>query len=261
MQTIKRLITRLFNYYRNARFYYYRKDVIRFLRNKSGLEIGGPSAIFREKGMLPIYSVVKSLDGCNFSCKTIWEGEIEEGNKKYNYCENSLPGRQYICEATDLKSIKSEQYDFVVCAHLLEHLANPLKVIEESTRVLKDGGVIVVVLPDSRYTFDHNRNITDFSHLISDYKNNMGEHDLSHMDEILELHDLSMDLPAGTPEQFRERSLLNYENRCLHQHVFNLDTMKKLADFAGLKVLFLGVATPCHMIGILRKSFKTGRSK
>jgi len=256
MHIIKRLITKLRNCFRNVRFYCYRQKLMRLLRNKSGLEIGGPSSIFCKNDIMPIYSIVKSLDGCNFNCETIWEGQIEEGDKEYIYCKNSPPGHQYICEATDLRPIASGQYEFILCSHMLEHSANPLKATKEFIRALKDGGIILIVLPDSRYTFDHNRQVTDFSHLVTDYKNNMGEDDLSHVDEILKLHDLSMDLHAGSPTQFRERSLSNYKNRCLHQHVFNLDMMKKLADYFGLKILFLGEAAPYHLIAVLKKCIK-----
>src|SRR6266704_5985290 len=48
---------------------------------KSGLEIGGPSQIFSVNGAIPVYNVLKSLDNCLFSSRTIWEGEVQEGLK------------------------------------------------------------------------------------------------------------------------------------------------------------------------------------
>jgi len=50
-----------------------------FLSGKSGLEIGGPSSIFKPIGVLPIYPIVGRLDNCNFASMTTWEGEIKEG--------------------------------------------------------------------------------------------------------------------------------------------------------------------------------------
>ena len=49
----------------------------------------------------------------------------------------------------------------------------------------------------------------------------------------MELHDLSMDLPAGNFENFKQRCLDNYDNRGLHHHVFDLDLMEKMIKFAG----------------------------
>ena len=51
------------------------------LVDKAGLEVGGPSNNFSDKGMLPIYSVVRSLDNCNFGNKTMWEGTLVQGQK------------------------------------------------------------------------------------------------------------------------------------------------------------------------------------
>tara|TARA_B110000503_G_scaffold135220_1_gene215413 strand:+ start:194 stop:550 length:357 start_codon:yes stop_codon:yes gene_type:complete len=47
------------------------------LRGKYGLEVGGPSFVFR--AILPVYSVIEKLDGVNYSNFTKWEGSICEG--------------------------------------------------------------------------------------------------------------------------------------------------------------------------------------
>ncbi|MDX2303432.1 MAG: methyltransferase domain-containing protein [Microscillaceae bacterium] len=203
--------------------------------SKSGLEIGGPSGIFRDGGFIPLYNIVKELDGCNFSNITIWEGNIE-GGKNYNYYNNQN-GVQYISEATDLSLIPNSKYEFVISSNCLEHVANPLKAIEEWIRVIKEDGLVLIVVPNKKYCFDHNRPVTEFSHLLKDYQNNIAENDLTHLEEILELHDLKMDKPAGSLEQFRERSLKNFENRALHHHVFDIHVLKKIFNYFKLEVL------------------------
>jgi SAM-dependent methyltransferase len=203
--------------------------------NKSGLEVGGPSRIFRNHGFVPLYKIVKELDGCNFSNITIWEGNIESGGK-YNYYKNKK-GIQYILEATDLRLIPNSKYDFIISSNCLEHVANPIKAIEEWIRVLKKGGFLFLVLPNKEYCFDHNRSVTKFSHLLKDYQNKITENDLTHLDEILELHDLKMDKPSGSLEQFKERSLKNSENRALHQHVFDIDVLKEIISYFKLEIL------------------------
>ena len=47
------------------------------LEHKSGIEVGGPSIIFRT--VLPLYRVVSHLDGVNFSNMTMWEGSLKQG--------------------------------------------------------------------------------------------------------------------------------------------------------------------------------------
>jgi SAM-dependent methyltransferase len=183
-----------------------------------GLEIGGSSSYFKN------YYPNVQLDNVTFARKTIW-GEFGEDY----IIDGRLMGKQFICEATDLKV--NSKYDFVLSSNCIEHIANPLKAVKEWIRVLKKGGLIVVVAPRKESNFDHRRGITEFNHLVHDYENNIPETDLTHLPEILELHDLPLDPPAGTLEQFKERSLRNIENRCLHHHVFDLDLLLRIYEY------------------------------
>jgi hypothetical protein len=40
-----------------------------------GLEIGGPSSIFSGRSILPVYQIPLSLDNCNFSSTTVFQGK------------------------------------------------------------------------------------------------------------------------------------------------------------------------------------------
>jgi hypothetical protein len=53
----------------------------------------------------------------------------------------------------------------------------------------------------------------------------------------LELHTLSLDKAAGSLDQFKQRSLSNYENKCLDHHVFNLELLEKMPALIGLIVV------------------------
>lgn len=217
-----------------------------YFRDKKGLEIGGPSKIFKENNLIPVYPIIQALDGCNFSRNTLWEGTIEEGN---NY--NFLPfkkGYQFISDAVDLGGIKSGKYDFILASHCLEHIANPLKALKEWIRILKENGLLLLVLPDKKYTFDHRRTVSSFEHLLKDLENDINEDDMTHLDEILTLHDLSMDIPAGNFTSFKKRSLQNFENRCLHHHVFDLDLLIKVFGYLNLKILDARKEAPFHLV-------------
>ena len=220
--------------------------------NKSGIEFGGPSNIFSPKGLLPLYPVVKSLDNCNYSSRTLWEGEIKPGYS-YKYFQGKT-GYQYVLDTGEFASIQSEKYDFVLGSHIIEHFANPIKAILEWKRILKTDGILIVVIPHKEGTFDNKRTVTKLSHLIDDYKINTGEDDLTHIEEILELHDLNSDNEAGTRQQFKERSLKNYENRCLHHHVFNTQLAANLINYIGLQIIKVEPVLPCHIIVTAKKS-------
>lgn len=200
--------------------------------HKRGIEIGGPSAIFRTS--LPLYQFVGELDGVNFSSDTVWEGHIEAGDT-FAYSDSGS-GRQFVADATDLHDIPTAAYDFLLSSNCLEHVANPIRALTEWRRVIKPGGALILVLPNKRSNFDHRRPVTKFEHLLDDFAQEVGEDDLTHLDEILELHDLSMDPPAGDKAKFRERSLENLNNRTLHHHVFDASLIEQLLGHLGFDV-------------------------
>jgi SAM-dependent methyltransferase len=210
------------------------------IKDKHGLEIGGPSSIFRSRRLLPIYPLAFSVDQVNFSDSTIW------GNGKPSE-------KQYIMDGVDLSEIPSSTYDFVLSSHSLEHIANPLKALSEWSRVLKSEGFIVLVLPDPRFTFDHKRPLTTFKHLLDDLCREAGEDDLTHLPEILSLHDLSRDPGAGSRENFEGRSRNNFQYRALHHHVFSDELMSEMVGFVGLKTISADTARPFHMICLAQK--------
>ncbi len=201
----------------------------------SGLEVGGPSRFFSDQEILPVYRDICCLDNCNFSSHTIWEGSITAG-RTFRYGDNKL-GWQYICEGTNLHDIASESYDFVLSCGTLEHIANPLKALSEWLRVIKNNGLILLVLPKKESNFDHRRPVTTFEHLLADFNNDTPESDLTHLDEILKLHDLELDPPAGTFARFKSRSLKNYENRALHHHIFDLNLLKQVFEYLQVKTV------------------------
>lgn len=213
-------------------------DCIRgYFANKKGLEVGGPSSMFMDYGCMPVYKLARELDGVNFSASTIWTGSIEE-NKGFVINGKNF-GKIYIADATDLSKISNNVYDFILSCNNIEHIANPMKAMNEWILKLKQDGILVIVAPKKEANFDHRRRVVSFNHLLDDYNNGLDEHDLTHLDEILELHDLTIDAPAGTLEQFKERSLKNYENRCLHHHVFDLKVLEQMCGFFELRIVLM----------------------
>jgi SAM-dependent methyltransferase len=172
----------------------------------------------------------------NFSSNTVWEGQIREDSAFRFY--SGRFGRQFVADATALNCIASDSYEVLLSSNCLEHVANPLKALAEWRRVLRVGGVLVLVLPKREANFDHRRPITELSHLISDFDSGVDESDLTHISEILALHDLSRDSAAGNFEQFKARSLDNFNNRTLHHHVFDMRLVEAVVREAGFSVVF-----------------------
>ncbi|CAN5515016.1 hypothetical protein BH10ACI4_BH10ACI4_01070 [soil metagenome] len=221
----------------------HRKLYLPFVSGKFGLEIGGPSDVFRRRNPVDIYRRIGGLDNCNFSSSTIWADQDD----KFYFTPEKSPGKSMFREGSDLANIPDNSYDFVLSSHNLEHMANPVKALREWKRVLRPEGALIVVLPYYKKTFDHRREPTRVDHILEDFERNIGEDDLTHLPEILEKHDLSMDLAAGTLDEFHKRSLDNISNRCLHHHVFDEKNSSELLRRSGYEVRAVELAEPNHI--------------
>jgi SAM-dependent methyltransferase len=208
---------------------------------KRGIEIGGPSAIFRRRVNLPIYDNILSLDNVDFSQKTTWAAHTEE----YRFSRRRECGRTYFCEGSDLVDVSTGKYDFVLSSHNLEHLANPIKGLKEWQRVVKPGGHMVIVLPHYARTFDHRRAPTTLEHMVDDYERDTGEDDLTHVEEVFQAHRLN-DLSRPDAE-LRDLLLNNFSHRMMHHHVFDELNSRALIESAGFKVLSVQMQLPFHI--------------
>jgi SAM-dependent methyltransferase len=221
---------------------------LRFFDGKSGLEIGGPSEVFRKGNPVPVYEAIKSLDNCDFSRTTVWAAHHQD----FVFHPDKPPGKTLFCEGSALVEVADSTYDFVLSSHNLEHFANPVKALKEWARVMKPGAALVLALPYHRDIFDHRRKPTTVRHMWDDFARNTGEDDLTHLPEILEKHDLAMDVGAGSREEFHKRSLDNLSNRCLHHHVFNERNSRALLSSVGFRVLSVDLVVPPHILVIAR---------
>jgi SAM-dependent methyltransferase len=215
-----------------------------YLMDGKGLEIGGPSPLQQIRDIL--YRNAERMDNVNFSLQNTWSGM--HGPFVYD--------TEYENEATELKDIESETYDFVVASHTLEHIANPLKALFEFKRVLKPNGYMVLVLPLKETCFDHARDYTRFDTILDKFDKNVDENDLSSLREILCKHDLEMDKHAGNFVQFVERSLRNHENRCLHHHVFDETLLRQCVEFIGCESVYFDRSDNYNLWCILKKNEK-----
>jgi hypothetical protein len=213
-----------------------------FFQDRIGLEFGGPSTIFSPKRLIPFYPIAQRVDHCNFSQHTIWDSTGESASALHH------SKKCIVAEAANPSCVQDESYDFVLASHVLEHLANPLRALMEWKRILRLGGVVLVIVPHKAGTFDHRRSFSTFSHVEEDYRKNVTEADLTHLPEILELHDLALDPGAGTAEQFRERCLVNESVRAMHHHVFSPDLLVRMFDYVDMEVLNVAVERPYHII-------------
>lgn len=192
-----------------------------WIQNKTGFEIGGPSHF--TWAPLGVYDVATQIDISNYAAYTMWDRGLADGSQ-FKW-KNQTKGKIYVRDAVDLHGIPNDSYDFVLASHVIEHIANPFKALLEWLRILHTDGLLIIIAPLKTVTFDHKRDVIRLEHLIDDYHNQTNETDLSHLDEILRLHDIGRDTAAISMDAFKIRAEKNFINRGLHQHVFDQELL------------------------------------
>ena len=90
-----------------------------------------------------------------------------ELSKYFSTDQVTVTGR---IDAQTLEGIPEDGLDFIISAHVIEHLFDPLRALHESIKRLRPGGVFVLVVPEMTETWDCRRPPTTLQHLIDDMK-------------------------------------------------------------------------------------------
>ena len=98
---------------------------------------------------------------------TVLYGDVRDADALRAYFRQDVIENGFI-DAQTFRGIADDSQDFVLSAHVIEHLRDPIGSIRQMLRVVRPGGVVIVAVPDKRYTFDQNRPRTSLAHLISD---------------------------------------------------------------------------------------------
>ena len=206
------------------------------------LEVGGPSAVFRRGALLPVYCVITARDAVDYASSTLWQGDGSA----------PTPLREFVAEATALEC-PDEAYGGLLASHVIEHTANPLGALAEWGRVVAKGGPLLIVVPHREMTFDHRREVTSLEHLRDDERAGTREDDLTHVREVLALHDRRHDFFDGDAAAFERRCWENARHRTLHHHVFSTRSATRCVHAAGLDVIDVFASRPHHIVILARR--------
>jgi SAM-dependent methyltransferase len=146
-------------------------------------------------------------------------------------------------DAQSFDGIDDDNLDFVISAHVIEHLRDPIGSIVNAIRVLKVGGVHILVVPDMRYTFDRNRPQTTVEHALADFTDGgAGTCRSSYEEHLRYVH------PYLTGETYSESDIQRYADENVkhwrafdcHFHAWSQAGFQKLLEaakqFAPFKV-------------------------
>ncbi len=128
--------------------------------------------------------------------------------------------------------------DYVVTSHVLEHVANPIAALTEWCRVLRPGGIIYLLVPDRRLTWDRFRAPTPVEHLFEDFARGTTAVDATHIDDFARGVDWTTFSPSTPPVEVAKKqaelSALYHaavaagEEINIHFHVFEPANLREL---------------------------------
>lgn len=123
-----------------------------------GLEIGpshNPIAPKREGFDVEI------IDHCS-------QAELVEKYKSHGVPVENIEEVDYVWRGGGYVELtgKSSYYDWIVASHMVEHTPDLIGFLCESDKVLRNDGVLSMVVPDKRFCFDHFRPITGLAALV-----------------------------------------------------------------------------------------------
>jgi SAM-dependent methyltransferase len=165
----------------------------------------------------------------------------------WNLDPNEVPDVDYIIPRSSLLSqrITNRKFDYIVLAHVLEHIADPIGYIQDLSRLLNGNGVIMMAIPDKRLTFDRNRELTRIEHLLNDYYEKSTYPSLEH---IMEFAPCVIDELRGKgPTELYRWAKQNHEsgNADVHCHVWTDQHFFQQMD----QIIFAGLLPGISVIG------------
>ncbi len=133
-----------------------------------------------------------------------------------------------------LQALADASTDFAVASHLLEHLADPIGLMGDIFRVLRPGGVLLILLPDRHLTFDRLRPPTSIEHLIAEHDAGVTEVDDVHIEEFVRAT-----APIDTPQSLylsddsdeRQRQIQVHRHRSIHAHCWDQDEFEPIIRY------------------------------
>ncbi len=86
---------------------------------------------------------------------------------------NNIEEVDYIWQGESYSDLtgKSKCYDWIIASHVIEHTPDLVGFLNDCETLLKDDGVISLVIPDKRYCFDHFRPVTGLARVVDSYFN------------------------------------------------------------------------------------------
>lgn len=155
--------------------------------------------------------------------------DLAELHRQYpELAESQLVQPDVIDDGEKLQGFAADSLDFIIANHMLEHCENPLGTLRVHLDRVRNAGVLFYAIPEKRKTFDRERKLTDFAHLVADDADGGATSRWSHHLEWATHVNAIADPTAA--ERNAQENLRNAYS--IHFHVWDASTFRAFLDSA-----------------------------
>ena len=158
--------------------------------------------------------------------RVFYVDRISDSDLQQHYAEVSRPliAPDVVADATRLPFARGT-LDFIIASHVLEHLPFPLDALAHWYEALRPGGVLLLKVPDKRYTFDRRRERTPLQHLIAE------RHAFDKRAHFADWTEHVVGRARGTPEFEAQLQQLLDADYSIHYHAWIDEDVLELAEY------------------------------
>ena len=170
-------------------------------------------------------------EGVQVKYVDLYSKETNEGSYP-ELSEKPIVNTDIIDDGETLEIISAKSQDFIIANHFIEHCINPLGTIRVHLTKLRPNGILFYAIPNKDLTFDVNRPLTTFQHLVEeDAKGPSGTKEIHYREWVRLVDKISEEKEI----EEKIKVLINSDNR-IHFHCWDKKTLK---DFFGNAINYL----------------------
>lgn len=116
-----------------------------------------------------------------YNVETVDHASADELRQKYKSMDGAadrIEEVDYISDGSPLTEVIGEKarYDFIVASHVIEHVPDLVRFLQDCQSLLKEDGTLVLAVPDKRYCFDTFRPLTSIGGVLQAYEERRTRH-------------------------------------------------------------------------------------
>ena len=195
--------------------------------------------------------------------------ELRDKARKAGDDPASVVNVDYVCRTDDYGESVGETFDLLIACHVFEHVDHAIRWLQMARKLLEVDGLLFLVLPDKKKSFDKFRSDTPLSHLLFEY--------LSPAHDVSSIHSLETALyydrtyikkendPATRLDVEELRRAITPSHPGVHRHVFQAESFNerilKPLIYMGLVDFDLVETVNCRRFGEFAVVLKAGRDE